>query len=112
MRRGIDPVRVQLMVKPSAPRYMKVGRGKHVEQTPKGTEFRMYDQPIVTLKGKEVILDLCGYWTGGVVKAMREFTEAIGYDIKPSIAKGRFTAQYRGTIHEADYRNQIHIQVQ
>lgn len=112
MRKGIDPIRVRLMLPNTSPRYMKLGRFRDAERTPNGLELKMYDKPIFVLKDKEVILDLCGYWTQAVVRAMREYGEAIGQDIKPSIAKGRFTAQYRGTIHEADYRNKIHIQVQ
>lgn len=110
MRKGIDPIRVRLMLPATSPRYMKLGRFRDAERTPNGLELKMYDKPIFIVKGKEIILDLCGYWTQSVVRAMREYGEAIGQDIKPSIAKGRFTAQYRGTIHEADYRNQIHIQ--
>lgn len=119
MRKGIDPIRVRLMLINNGCRSMKVGRFRDVERTPQGLELKMYDRPIVTIRTTPngvgmtttvVTLDLCGFWTQAVVRAMREYGEAIGQDIKPSIAKGRFTAQYRGTIHEADYRNQIHIQ--
>jgi hypothetical protein len=92
---------------------MAIGRFRTAEKTPYGVVFKMYGRPIFTIDNdrKTVKLDLCGYWTSAVVKAMREYGEAIGIDIKPSLAKGKFTALYNGTIHEASFDNSITIEV-
>ena len=114
MRKGIDPVRAKSMLLATSPQRLKLGRNKTAERTPSGVEFRMYDATIFKLiegAKRTVVLDLAGFWTPAVTKAMREYGEACGFDIKPSLAKGRFTAKYNGVIHEADYNNQIIFEV-
>lgn len=101
------------MMAPLGPSAMAIGRFRSAERTPDGVAFKMYNRPIFTIDNdcKTIRLDLCGYWTTAVVKAMREYGEAIGVDIKPSLAKGKFTASYKGTVHYAAFDNSITIKV-
>lgn len=112
MRRGIDPVRVKTMLAATGPRALTLGRFKTAEKTDTGgILFKAFDKPILTLQGNRVTLDLCGHWSPSVTRAIREYAEALGLDIKPSLSKGKFTASYRGTVHHAGFDNKITIEV-
>lgn len=112
MRRGIDHVRVKALLSAQGPKALVLGRFKSAEKTDTGgILFKAFDKPILTLQGRQVVLDLCGHWSPSVTRAMREYAEVLGYDIKPSLTKGKFTASYRGTIHHAGYDNKITIEV-
>jgi len=111
MRTGIDSVRVKTMLAPQGPAMLVLGRSHRAERIPSGVRFKLFDQPIFTLEGNLVTLDLCGYWTQAVVRGMKDYAEAVGLEINPSLAKGKFTAEYRGTIHHADFNNAIRIEV-
>lgn len=111
MRTGVDKIRMKTMLAPEGPAALTIGRSKTAEKTPNGVTFKAFDKPVFTIEGRRVTLDLCGHWTPATVRAMREYAEALGLDIKPSLAKGKFTASYKGTIHEAGYDNKITIEV-
>lgn len=121
MRKGVDHVRIKALLAPEGPAALVIGRFKKAEKTAThGVVLKLYDKPIFTAhprtapKGvgmERVVLDLCGMWTPSTTRAMREYAEAIGLDIKPSLSKGRFTASYRGTVHEAGFDNKITIEV-
>ncbi len=111
MRTGIDSVRVKTMLAPQGPAMLVLGRSHRAERIPSGVRFKLFDQPIFTLEGNLVTLDLCGRWTPAVTRAMNEYATALGLQIKASLSKGKFTAVHNGTIHEAAFDNKIKIKV-
>jgi hypothetical protein len=111
MRIGVDTVRIKAVLAPEGPASLSIGRGRVAERGPQGLTLKLHDKPIFRYDGKSIVLDLCGMWTPSTTKAMREYGDAVGVAIKPSLAKGRFTASYRGTVHEANFNNTIRIEI-
>lgn len=112
---GIDHSRLYALVNTDAdapPKTVILSKNRRVMRLANGSVVAfLYDLPVLTINPnkRRIVLDLCGRWQASVTRAQREYAEALGYTIAPSLKGGKYRATFRGQVHNPGHDSCIRI---